>query len=313
MRDLEPAAGFAQPVEFVDVLRGELQMVDHRRADAAGDVEKLARVFLELGHRGNPVALGRRHQQWHLARLGFRDGLRGGRLVRQLGVLGRLDHGAAVTLDDVGGRKLAQAGLHHDEALQLARISADGIGRRVEVARHVDDVGADHLPMLVEVGGGNIERARYDLARAGREPAVERAREGHRGADRQQQRRQGRDDAEQRHDADVQPRAGDALAPRAGKADHLPGEQRDHRDDEHDVDEENDEDDFAARRDRRQAREDQVGRERGHEREEDDACADAHRPVARVEGRGAITQVRTSLRGNVCVRHRYELLSSGTD
>ena len=57
VRELQPAARFAQAVELVDVLRGELQMLDHLRADAARDVEILARILVELGDRRDAVAM----------------------------------------------------------------------------------------------------------------------------------------------------------------------------------------------------------------------------------------------------------------
>jgi hypothetical protein len=52
--------------------------------------------------------------------------------------------------------------------------------RIVEILGHVDDVGADHLSMLIEVGMGHVERVEHDRRGLLVEPVVERAREGRR-------------------------------------------------------------------------------------------------------------------------------------
>ena len=64
----------------------------------------------------------------------------------------RGNDGAAARIDDVGHRQLAQAGLRHDVLLELGSIGLDLIGGGVDVADHVDDVGANELAVLVDIG-----------------------------------------------------------------------------------------------------------------------------------------------------------------
>ena len=273
VRELEAAPDLAQA--FIGAHAGfrAPQVLHHLRIDAAGDVEIGVRVVAKLGQRRHAEGV-LRHQQRHLPALGGADQMLGRGDVGDLLVL---EHGhlhRALGVDHVGDRQVAQAGLGEHQLAKLARVVGDGGRRIVEVLGHVDDVGADHLAVLVEIGVRDIERVLHDRHGLLVEPVVERAREGGGGGNRQQQGRQRRDQAEQADDARVQPGAGHLLLPRPPQPYRVHGDDRDHGDDQQQVDEQNDVDDLFARRDRRQVGQDQESRERPHHRQADDDEAD---------------------------------------
>ena len=73
-------------------------------------------------------------------------------------------------------------------------------------------VGADHLAVLLQIGGRHVDRVLDDRFGADGEPVVEAAIERDAGEEREQDRRHDGDDAEQADDADMQLRAGDLTA-----------------------------------------------------------------------------------------------------
>ena len=218
--------------------------------------------------------VSRRHEQGHLSRVGGAQQVLGRRDVGDPLVLDRRDFHRALAIDDVRHRQVAQAGLREHQLAEPARIARDGRCRLVEVLGHVDDVGADHLSVLVEIGVRHVQRVAHDRDGLLVEPVVERARERGGGGNRQQQGRQRGDQAEEDDDAGMQPRARHLLLPCAPQADAVHGDDGDHGHDQQQVHEQHDVDDALARCDRRQVGQDQERRQRPDHRQADDDEAD---------------------------------------
>ena len=173
-------------------------------------------------------------------------------------------------IHDIGNGKVAQARLRKHQIAELALVAGDRRRCIVEVLGHVDDVGADHLPMLVQVGVRHVERVEHDRHGLLVEPIVEGTREGGGGGNGEQQGGHCRDQAEEQDDAGMQARAGYLLLPRAPQPHDVHRDDGHHRDHEQQVDEQDDVDDLFARRDGRQIGQDQEGRQRPHDRQADD-------------------------------------------
>ena len=202
-----------------------------------------------------------------------------------------LEHGLlhrALGIHDVGDGQIAQARLRKHQLAELARVAGDVRRRIVEVLGHVDDVGADHLPVLVQVGVRHVERVEHDRHGLLVEPVVECAREGGGGGNGEQQRRQRRDDAEEGDDAHVQARARNLLLPGAPQPHDVHRDDRHHRDHQQQVDEQDDVDDLLARHDGGQIGQDQEGRQRRYDRQAHDDEADPERPRAGARQRGGV-------------------------
>ncbi len=157
---------------------------------------------------------------------------------------------------------------------ELLRIIAECVGRIVPVFRHIDDISADDLPVLLEVSVGHIERLAM-IWRVRVENQLSKERENVVVAsDRKQYGRQRCNDAEQPDDANMKPGSGLLVPPCLGKPDRLPADDGEHRKDQDDVDEQHRQDDLIPRHDGREPGQDEIGREPGNERQNDDDKAD---------------------------------------
>ena len=226
VRKLEAAANLAQALVGPHPRLRAPQVPHHFRVDAAGDVEIGVRVVAKLGQRGDAEGVAR-HQQRHLPALGRTD-----QVLRRsdVGDLLILEHGhlhRALGIDHIGDGQVAQAGLRKHQLAKLARVGGDLRCRIVEVLGHVDDVGADHLPMLVQVGVRHVERVEHDRHGLLVEPVVEGTREGGGGGNGEQQGGHCRNQAEEQDDAGMQARAGYLFLPGAPQPHDV------HRDDGH--------------------------------------------------------------------------------
>ena len=196
-------------------------------------------------------------------------------------MLGRGDVGNFLVLQDghlhrtlgihhIGDGKVAQARLRKHQIAELALVARDRRCRIVEVLGHVDDVGADHLPMLVQVGVRHVERVEHDRHGLLVEPVVEGTREGGGGGNGEQQGGHCRNQAEEQDDAGMQARARYLFLPGAPQTHDVHRDDGHHRDHEQQVDEQDDVDHLFARRDGGQIGQDQEGRQRPHDRQADD-------------------------------------------
>ena len=149
-------------------------MADDFWTDAARHVQITPRQAVELGDCRDAVIVAR-HQQRHLTRLRKLDDFYRRHDVRQLGIVDCQDGRNALTVDNVGGGQIAQSGLADQQFLKFFRVVLDGIRQPIDVAHHVDDVGAYDLAMLINVGFGDIIRILDDRPGACRKPAIERS------------------------------------------------------------------------------------------------------------------------------------------
>jgi hypothetical protein len=154
-------------------------MPHDRRIDAASDVKVGVWIVAQLGDRSHTAALGianqvlgqqiigdffvaqplqlERHQQGNVPSLGGLDQVRRRRDVGDAVVLEHGDLHCALTIDHICCRQVAQACLPDHQLAKFNLVSGNGRCSVVEVARHVDNVGADDLAVLEQIGIADLQ------------------------------------------------------------------------------------------------------------------------------------------------------------
>ncbi len=160
----------------------------------------------------------------------------------------------------------AQRRLRLDDLVEALRIDAEDCGVAVEIARHADDVGADRLLVLVQIGLGDGERFRQRGAHALAEPRLDAEAEQHVREHRDDDRRDHREQAEHQDEADMQPRAGQAAPPLGPDLHQPPGDDREERQDQDEVEQQEQRVEMMARIEWRKPLERGVGRRRRERR-----------------------------------------------
>ena len=183
----------------------------------------------------------------------------GGGSVGKFGNRGGGGEDLAIPVDEIGDGQRPDGGLRGEEIAEALRLRLHQLDRLVDVLGHGDGIGADHLAMLLEVGGRHVDRVLDDRLGADREPMIEAAVERDAGKDGEQDRRHDRDHAEQADDADMKLGACHLSLPGEPKSGHLPGDDDDHRQHEHEVDEEHAHHHAMRRHDGGEPGQDQIG------------------------------------------------------
>ena len=112
---------------------------------------------------------------------------------------------------------------------EALRIEAEEIGVAVEIIRHADDIGANRLLMLVEIGFSDSERTGDSVMDGLAEPGLHAEVKEKIGKERDEDRRNHRNQAEQHDEARVEARAGKAAAALGPKLHQPPRQDGDKR------------------------------------------------------------------------------------
>ena len=175
----------------------------------------------------------------------------------------------AILVDQHRARQVARGGARGQQLAKRSAILVEqrpGVG---DIVGHAENVAANELRVLVQIGVGDDQRVLDHLARrAGKQP-VEAAIDGDVGDDRHQHRRQHRDDREQADDLDVQPRRRPAAAPGLHHLPDFADDDADQQQDGRGIDQQERTDDLAGRLDRRQAGQHHEGQEGRQQRQAD--------------------------------------------
>ena len=165
--------------------------------------------------------------------------------------------------------------------------------------------------MLFEIGIGDVERAFDNFAGPGRKPSIQRTGEGCRCRDREQDRRQSRDDAEQQNDPHMQPGAGDTRSPCARQPNRLPCDHGDHRHDQQNIRKQHHDHDLVARHDRGQAGQNEIGGQTGDDRQNDDHQSNPEsQAVGLGERQPVLVEGAIRVRSGISSHHKCSLSSN---
>ena len=290
-RDLNAETARFEIGELADALLRRAQLLDDARIEHAGRVEIHVVVAVELERGGDVIALGnKRDLRLGLVDLGeqFRPRQHDLLVHRHVGAL----HGGAVGPDDDGGGEPARGRLRGEEFLELVAVLVEHLPGAAEIEGHGQNLAADRLGVLADIGVGHDQRLLDHGAGARREETVEAAIKRRRGDHRDEDGRNGGNHGEQADDLHVKPRAGVAAPARL---DHYPYFAADDGKEENSgrgVAEQELDHDLVHRRDRGKAGKHQEGRGRGKQRDADrerpdQARGHGHRGGSgRVEGDG---------------------------
>ncbi len=134
------------------------------------------------------------------------------RPIFQVGNRRRSGQHLAAAVDQVGSRQRADGGLGLEEVAEALRALPDELHGLVDVLRHAERIGADHLAVLLQIGRGDVDRVLDDRLGARGEPVVEATVERHAGEHGKQDCRHDGDHTEQADNADMELRAGHVAA-----------------------------------------------------------------------------------------------------
>ena len=233
-------------------LAGGVQLREHARVKQACDVEIGVGIAAQLDDGRDVIGV---EEHRHL-RLRVVDGGEhiGRRLAEDMTDL-RVDllDDVEVLVDQHHCRQSADRSLCGQELTELvARLVVERFrARKLDGGRN--GIGARELRVLAHIGICHDERVLDERMRLLREQAIEPAVERHACHHRDQDRRCGGDDREQRHDPHVQARGGTATTPSLDDPPHLAADQADQQRDGHRVDEQESDDDLVGRRNRGEA------------------------------------------------------------
>jgi hypothetical protein len=217
-RDLDAEPAGLQVGEFADIGLRRTQLRHYARVEQARDIEVHAVVAAQLDGGGDVVALGdERDLRPVLVGLAEHGRRRQHDLLLHLDV-GLLDR-AAVLGDHHGGGEAADLGLPGQELAEPLAVLVEQRLGAPDVECHGQNLGADILRMLGDVGIGHDQRLLDHGAGARGEEAVEAAVERRARHHGDQHRRHRSHHAEQADDAHMQARAGPSAPARL---DHLP-------------------------------------------------------------------------------------------
>ena len=220
---------------------GALHEVEHVGVDEAPDEEIGVAEAVEADQRPHPV-VGVAGEGDHLARLSLLDGGLGQRLDLEGEDEPGMGQDAAGTVEDDGLGERAQGGLGVDDLAQALKVQAQAVALAVEIGRHRQGVGADVLLVLLEIGLGDVERVLEGAADAVAEPGLEARAQEEDGEHGDEDRGCDGNDAEERHEPGMQPRAGVALLPLQPEMDEPAGDDRAQEEKEDEVEVEQEED-----------------------------------------------------------------------
>ncbi len=274
--DLHPRPALLEKLIFRGVGACFAQLLQHLRIHRTEHVEVGIVEIVQRFDRANERGLPRRDDD-DLAALGEIHGGFWRRLIGHVFERSRGGENLAVAIDQIGDRQRPDRGLRGEEIAEGLRPGLHQIDRLVDVLGHAEGIGADHLPMFLDIGRGHFDRIADDRLGARREPMIEAAVERDAGKDSKQDRRDHGNHAEQADDAHMQLRARGLASPGQPQSRDLPGDDHHHGDHEHEVDEQHAHHDEVGRHDGREAGQDDVGRKAGAERQDHDDQAEGER------------------------------------
>ena len=197
---LHAGAALLQQLIFGDAGPGGAKLLQDARIHRADHVEIGVVEIVEALDGADHAGLAGSDDD-DLPFLGELHRLLRGRAIREPRHGRRGGENLAAAVDQIGRRQCANGGLRVQEIAEALRLRAHELDRLVDVLGHAERVGADHLAVLLEIGGGDVDGILDDRLGADREPMVEAAVERDAGKDREQDRRHHGDDAEQADDA----------------------------------------------------------------------------------------------------------------
>ena len=218
----------------------------------------------------------------------------GGRILQHVDI--RPGHGFVRRLDDPHHRQAERGRPRGDELVEPAPIDIEDRPGSREVVGEDADFARQALALARRVGVGDLDGVEDDVAHLLGEPGLEAPLQGHRCDERDEDRRQGGDEAEQADDPHVQPRRRRPGEPRPDEALGLPRHHADEKQDEEAVQPEDRQDDLVRRDDRGRAGEDEKRRERRPQRRDDRQRADPARAAGlRLEDAGVLAAALVDL------------------
>ncbi len=252
---------------FLHIGIGAAQMPDHGGIDRTQGVEVEIVETAQLLDGDETAGLGK---------AGVGDAPVGGaqkrfwrrRVERCVLLLDQLHHRLSGAVDQIG---IGQPALDHERrgiAPEIFRVVLHELRSVFQIPGNADGVRPDDLAVLAQIGVGDIDAVADDGLGAVGKPLVEAAIQRNAGENREQHGRKQRHEAEQADDAHMQAGAGRLPLARAPQADELPGDDGDHRRDQHAVDQPDDDRDVAGGLDCGEAGEDEIGQQAGNERED---------------------------------------------
>ena len=270
--------------------------LDRERVHLAGDEEVCALVLRQLQHRSeHPAFAG--HDADRIGRVlrlveGFLG--QGGRVLQHVDI--RPGHGFVRRLDDPHHRQPERGRPRGDELVEPAPIDIEDRPGSREVVGEDADFARQALALAGRVGVGDLDGFEDDVAHLLGEPGLEAPLQGHRCDERDEDRRQGGDEAEQADDPPVQPRRRRPGEPRPNEALGLPRYHADEKQDEEAVQPEDRQDDLVRRDDRGRAGENEKRRERRPQRRDDRQRADPARAAGlRLQDAGVLAAALVDL------------------
>ena len=177
-------------------------------------------------------------------------------------------------MDHHRGRKAARGRLRGEELLEALAIGVEHRLGAAEIERHGHDLAADRLCVLAHIGVGDNQRLLDHGARAGGKETVQTAVERGAGNHRDQHGRNGGNNGEQPDDLHVQARGRVAAPARAHDRPYFAADDGEQEQTRRQVGQQELDDDFVNRRDRRQPGEHHEGRGRRQQRDTDSDCSD---------------------------------------
>ena len=270
--------------------------LDRERVHLAGDEEVCALVLRQPQHRSEHPAFAR-HDADRIGRVlrlveGFLG--QGGRVLQHVDI--RPGHGFVRRLDDPHHRQAEGGRPGGDELVEPAPIDIEDRPGSREVVGEDADFARQALALARRVGVGDLDGLEDDVAHLLGEPGLEAPLQGHRCDERDEDRRQGGDEAEQADHPPMQPRRRRPGEPRPDEALGLPRHHADEKQDEEAVQPEDRQDDLVRRDDRGRAGENEKGRERRPQRRDDRQRADPARAAGlRLEDAGVLAATLVDL------------------
>ena len=280
---LHAGATLLEQLIFGDIGARRAQLLQHARVHRPDHIEIGIVEIIKTLDRADEARLARRDHD-HLSFLGKVHRLLRRRAIGKFRHRGRGGEHPAVAVDEIGHGQSPDRGLGAQERAETLRLRAHQIDRLVDVLGHAERVGADDLTVLLKIGRSHVDRVLDDRLGADREPMIEAAVKRHAGEDREQDGGDDGDHAEQTDDTGMELGAGNLPPSREPKSADLPGDDSQHGEHEHEIDEQNAHDHEMRWHDGGETGQDGVGGEPRAQREHHGDQAEREGQTARADG-----------------------------